>query len=119
MGGDFDIVAATERALSAATHLTPVDDGAVEGLRALARKIQAWDQIVDYALEDLEGAPKGARPAVPQNDNVSLSAYLKYCDQLGLSPAGRKALALKKEGESAKAVKLRALQGGKAGKRKA
>lgn len=118
MDGDFDIVAATERALSAATHLTPADAGAVEGLRALARKIQAWDQIVDWALEDASER-EGARPAVPQNDNVSLSAYLKYCDQLGLSPAGRKALALKKEGESAKAVKLRALQGGKAGKRKA
>lgn len=109
-----DLVEATETAIAAATHLTRMDEGAVEALRALARKIDAWDQIVEWALDD---AREGSRPSVPQNDNVSLSAYLKYCDQLGLSPAGRKVLQLKQEGASAKSAKLTALRGGKAGAR--
>ena len=52
---------------------------------------------------------------VPQNDNVSISAYLKYCDQLGLSPAGRKSLEIDKGGESSgsKLGKLRGVHGGK------
>jgi hypothetical protein len=108
-----DLVGATERAIAAAGHLTAMDEGALEALRALARKIDAWDVIVGWALGDVAESGGKARPAVPQNDNVSISAYLKYCDQLGLSPAGRKALALRKEGESAKARKLKALQGGK------
>lgn len=109
-----DLVGETERAIAAADHLTDMDAGALEGLRALARKIDAWDQIVDWALDDA-GEREGARPAVPQNDNVSLSAYLKYCDQLGLSPAGRKSLEVKKVAASAKQAKLVALRGGAAG----
>ena len=101
-------------AIKVAAHLTAMDAGTVQALLALARKIDAWDTIVDWALDDVADSDGKARPAVPQNDNVSLSAYLKYCDQLGLSPAGRKALALKKEGESAKSAKLTALRGGKA-----
>jgi hypothetical protein len=108
---NLDLVAETERAIAAADHLTDMDAGAIEALRALARKIQAWDRIVEFALEDAGGD----RPSVPQNDNVSLSAYLKYCDQLGLSPAGRKSLDVKKAGASAKAAKLVALRGGAAG----
>lgn len=111
--GGLDLVAETERAIEAADHLTDMDAGAVEALRALARKIQAWDQIVEWALDDARDS--GGRPTVPQNDNVSLSAYLKYCDQLGLSPAGRKSLDVKKAGASAKAAKLVALRGGVAG----
>lgn len=95
----MDLVAATETSIAAAGHLDPMDAGAVEALRALARKIQAWDVIVDWALDD---AADGKRPSVPQNDNVSISAYLKYCDQLGLSPAGRKALTSKSIGDSPK-----------------
>jgi hypothetical protein len=92
-----DLVEATERAISAAVHLTAQDDGAVEALRALARKIDAWDQIVEYALDDLAGESRdGARPKVPQNDNVSISAYLKFCESLGLTPAGREKLTAKK-----------------------
>ena len=105
---ELDLIEATETAIAAAGHLTDMDAGAVEALRALARKIQAWDQIVEWALDD--AADSGGRPSVPQNDNVSLSAYLKYCDQLGLSPAGRKSLDVKKAGESAKAAKLTALR---------
>lgn len=108
-----DLVGQTEKALAAAGHLTDADVGAVEALRALARKIDAWDQIVDWALEDAHERESG-RPVVPQNDNVSISAYLKACDQLGLTPIGRKALALTKETTSGKAAKLTALRGGKA-----
>lgn len=109
----IDMVAATEKALEAASrNLTDADAGAVEALRALARKIDAWDQIVEWALDDASET-RGARPAVPQNDNVSISAYLKYCDQLGLSPAGRKALGVRDGGVSGKKAKLTALRGGK------
>ena len=110
-----ELVDATERAIVAADHLTPMDLGAVEALRALARKIDAWDQIVEWALDDARD--DDSRPRVPQNDNVSFSAYLKYCDQLGLTPAGRKVLQLRQEGASAKSAKLTALRGGKTGAR--
>jgi hypothetical protein len=103
----LDLIAATEVSIDAATHLGPTDAGAVEALRALARKIQAWDQIVEWAVED--AAEDGTRPTVPQNDNVSLSAYLKYCDQLGLSPAGRKDLDLKRERAGGKLAAVRSL----------
>lgn len=107
-----DLVVATEASIAAAAHLTDMDKGAVDALLKLARKIDAWDQIVDWAIDDA-GDREGARPAVPANDNVSISAYLKYCDQLGLSPAGRKALELKQGGASAKQAKLTALRGGR------
>lgn len=108
------LVEATEKAIKAATHLTDMDAGALQAMRELARKIDAWDVIVDWALDDAAAAGPGARPAVPQNDNVSISAYLKYCDQLGLSPAGRKALALKEAAVSGKSAKLTMLRGGAA-----
>jgi hypothetical protein len=107
----IDLVAETEKAIQAATHLTDADAGAVEAMRALARKIDAWDQIVEFALED--AAEREGRPSVPANDNVSISVYLKYCDQLGLSPAGRSALGLRDGGVSDKKAKLTALRGGK------
>ena len=110
-----ELVAATEAAIAAASHLTDMDQGAVEALRALARKIDAWDVIVGFALDDVSASGNGGRPAVPRNDNVSISAYLKYCDQLGLSPAGRKSLEIDKAGESggSKLGKLRTVHGGK------
>lgn len=85
-----DLIAATEAAIEAASHLTPMDAAAVEAMRLLARKIDAWDTIVQWALED--AAADDSRPRVPQNDNVSISAYLKYADALGLTPAARGAL---------------------------
>lgn len=107
-----DLVKATEEAIAAASHLVDSDQGAVEAMRALARKIDAWDEIVAWAIEDAAGQD-GKRPSVPQNDNVSISAYLKYCDQLGLTPAGRKALDIDKAGESggSKLGKLRSVHG--------
>lgn len=102
-----DLVQATEDAIKAADHLTPMDEGALEAMRALARKIDAWDQVVEWALDDARGR-EGARPTVPQNDNVSISAYLKFAESLGLTPAGRSKLAEKKP--EAKGGKLRGLQ---------
>jgi len=80
---------ATDAAIKAADHLTDADAGAVEALRMLARKIDAWDVIVAWALDDVADRD-GGRPAVPANDNVALPSYLKYCESLGLTPAGRK-----------------------------
>jgi len=80
-------------ALKAATHLA--DDrfrGSKAALLALARKIDAWDIIVRYAIEDRDAEAKGGRPTVPQNDNVSISAYAKLSEQMGLTPTGQKAL---------------------------
>lgn len=99
-----DLVAATEAAIKKATHLTPMDDGAVEALRALARKIDAWDQIVEWALD--EAADEERRPMVPANDNVSLPTYLKYCESLGLTPLGRSKATIEKESGNGKAGKL-------------
>jgi hypothetical protein len=69
----------------------------MSALLALARKIDAWDVIVAWASEDAEEF--GSRPTVPQNDNVSISAYLKGCEQLGLTPSGRAALTKAKPAE--------------------
>jgi hypothetical protein len=84
------LVEATESAFAAASHLTDIDMGAMSALLALARKIDAWDVIVEWAIED--ASDSSARPAVPTSDNVSISAYLKGCEQLGLTPSGRAAI---------------------------
>jgi hypothetical protein len=83
-----DVLDATEAAIKAASHLTDMDKGAIEALRSLAAKIDAWDVIVDWANDDVEGV-EGKRPAVPANDNVSIPTYLKFCESLGLTPTGR------------------------------
>lgn len=72
-----------------------VDAATVAAAGALARKIDAWDVIVQWAFED--AAEGESRPAVPQNDNVSLSSFLKYCEALGLTPSARGELVAKKE----------------------
>jgi hypothetical protein len=102
-----DVREALEKSVAAASHLTPMDAGAVEAARALADKIDAWDAIVEWALDDAGDKP-GARPAVPQNDNVSIPSYLKFCESLGLTPAGRARLPEKKqEAPSGKLALLR------------
>jgi hypothetical protein len=98
-----DVTDATESALEAAKHLTDVDEGAVAALRALARKIDAWDEIVAWAEEDA-AERKDGRPKVPANDNVSIATYLKFCESLGLTPTGRKALELKETARGKLAV---------------
>jgi hypothetical protein len=109
-----DLVEATEKAITAARHLTDMDAGAVQALRDLARKIEAWDQIVDWALDDAADR-EGARPVVPANDNVSLPSYLKFCESLGLTPAGRLKLGDKKEPKSGTLTQLRSAAPRRAG----
>ena len=58
--------------------------------RALAWKIDHWDELAEQAISDAEAKGKGARPAVPQNDNTSLPTFLKYCAALGLVPEEEK-----------------------------
>lgn len=92
---DMSLVDALERSLRNAKHLRARDSAAVVAARKLARKIDAWDIIVDWAFEDIEDV-KGGRPAVPTNDNVSLSSFLKYMETLGLvSPVEESAGAAK------------------------
>lgn len=110
-----DVLGSLEESIKAAAHLTDLDLGAVEALRALARKIDAWDVIADWALDD--AADEDRRPAVPQNDNVSISAFLKGCEQLGLTPTGRKALDVKVE-EGSGGTNLGNLQAAAARRRK-
>jgi len=107
-----DVRRALETSIAQAKHLSKLDDAAVAAARALADKIDAWDVIVQFALADIAGV-KGARPAVPQNDNVSLSAFLRYCEALGLTPMSRKALEAK-TGGGGKLKQMREAQGGSA-----
>lgn len=88
----MSIAESVKKAIEAAEHLSDEDAAAVEALRALARKIDAWDEIVQMALDD--AAESGSRPKVPANDNTSLPTFLKYCESLGLTPTGRKGLGL-------------------------
>jgi hypothetical protein len=83
------VAEALERSLKNAPHLRARHSAAVAAARALARKIDAWDQIVDWANED--AAESGSRPKVPANDNVSLASFGKYLDMLGLMPADENA----------------------------
>ncbi len=75
---------ALESAIAAASHLTARDAAAVAAARALAAKIDAWEQIVSWALDD--AAQSGSRPAVPANDNTTLPTFLKYMEALQLVP---------------------------------
>lgn len=81
---DESLSEALDRAISNAGHLRAKDAAAVKAARDLARKIDAWDVIVDWALEDARETR--GRPRVPQNDNVSLETFRKYLDVLGLTP---------------------------------
>lgn len=103
-------------ALAASPHVdrNGADAGAVEALLALARKIDAWDEIVDLAME--QAVSEGRKPTVPQHDNTSLSTFLKYCEALGLTPATRKAMVAdgKPEGDEVDELKARRRQKQKA-----
>lgn len=104
-----DVLDATLKAVAAASHLTAMDDGAVEALLTLAQKIDTDDAVREAYLTQM---PEGGRPL--QLDNVSIPTYLKFCDALGLTPAGRERLAEKKgPAGGGKLAKLRAVQGGK------
>lgn len=90
--------AATEEAIAQATteqRLGKSDAGAVAALRVLARKIDSEDQMRELALQ--AAADSGGKP--PPIDNVSIPTYLKYCESLGLTPAGRRPAATTGKGE--------------------
>lgn len=94
------VVAETARSVKAATHLTDMDAGAVAVLLQMAKS-------VDYLLEHDGLTPDG------KLDNVSIPTYLRYCESLGLTPAGRVKLSEKKEAAGGKLAQLRSIQGGK------
>lgn len=88
---------ALDKALAAARKqgvVSDLDAGTIRAAQALADKIDAWDQIVAWAFEDAEDSG-ASRPAVPQNDNVSLASFLKYMNDLGLTPSARSSAASK------------------------
>ena len=93
--------------------VSDLDAGTIRAAQALADKIDAWDQIVEWAFKDQREA-EASRPAVPPNDNVSLASFLKYMNDLGLTPAARVAAAGKAAGKGGGAPvgKLEALQAG-------
>lgn len=96
----FDsVLEATEASIKAATHLTLLDAGAVEVLRHLARTIDGIGDE-DDDLDDDARKPKSL-------DNVTIPTYLKACDALGLTPAGRVRLDEKKEASGGKLALLR------------
>jgi hypothetical protein len=77
-----------------------MDEGAVAVLRKLAETLDHPDfPVIDGKF-----------------DNVTQSVYLRYCEQLGLTPAGRKALGEKKEQGGGKLAQLRSVQGGNTAK---
>lgn len=90
-----EIEEATEKALGAAIHLTDMDQGAVEVLRRMARLI---DSQSESGL-----TPDG------KLDNVTIPTYLKYCDALGMTPAGRLKLGSAKGAPDGKLTGLRSV----------
>jgi hypothetical protein len=107
-----DLLDATNAAIAAAKHLTPMDAGSVEAIRQLAVKIDVMDDYFDALADD--AVEHNRRP--PSQDNVSIPTYLKYAEALGLTPNGRtKALieAPKGAGASGTLGKLQGLKGGK------
>lgn len=85
----LSVADALEASIAAASHLTARDSAAIAAARALADKIDQWDRIVQWAVED--AAEVEGRPKVPANDNTSLPTFLKYVDALGLVPLIEKA----------------------------
>ena len=91
---------ATEAAIGAATHLTKMDAGAIAATLKVAKQI-------DYLLAN-DGLNESGK-----FDNVSVPVYLKYCNELGLTPLGRTKLVDGKTKQTAS--KLGALKSGLAG----
>lgn len=97
------VLEATEQSLGAAKHLTEMDAGAVQALRALASKI---DDMTAPRVDEY------GEPTEAKFDNVTIPTYLKYCESLGLTPAGRDRLNVKKDEGAKPGGQLIALQGG-------
>lgn len=73
----------TEAAFKAATHLTSEHQGLMTATLMLADKIDQWDLIVQWAVEDANR--KSGKPVVPAHDNTSFASYLKFMDALGFT----------------------------------
>lgn len=86
---------ATEEAIDAATHLTKMDSGAISAVLKVARQI-------DYLMAN-DGLNESGK-----FDNVSIPVFLKYCNELGLTPMGR--TKLEPDKAPGKTGKLLALQ---------
>lgn len=97
------VLEALEESLRSASHLEPKHAATVGAARALAAKIDAWDVIVQWALEDASETT-GQRPKVPVNDNTSLGTYSKYLEQLGLTVSAAKPAAVKPAEQSESAA---------------
>lgn len=107
-----ELEAATKAALEAAQHLTKQDAGATEALLTVARKVDQDEERWALALQWAEAMK--VKP--PARDNVSLPTYLKFCESLGLTPAGRTKLGETKS--EAPGGKLALLRGEAQAKRK-
>lgn len=94
----LSVLESLEASLAVATHLEPKHAATVGAARALAAKIDAWDTIVQWALEDAHDAR--SRPTVPANDNTSLGTYARYLEQLGLTVPAAKSSPAKKASET-------------------
>jgi len=105
MGSVLD---ATERAIKA-SKLTSMDVGAVAALRVLALKIDTEAELREIALAYAE--ENHLKP--PSADNVSIPTYLKFCESLGMTPAGRVRLNAKKETAGGNLAKLRSVKTGR------
>lgn len=101
---DLSVAEAVEEAIKTATHLTTADFAAVAALRVLAVKMDALADSRAGVTEDGELTEDKKRGL----DNVTAPTFLKYCSELGLTPAGRKALASKEGGTGAKPSGVRA-----------
>lgn len=80
----LSVLESLEISITASTHLEPRHAATVGAARALARKIDAWDVIIEWALDDASQS-ENARPKVPANDNTSLGTYSRYLEQLALT----------------------------------
>ena len=90
---ELSVRKATDESINAASHLGPMDSGAVAALRRLADRLDSQD---------------GA------SDNTLAPTYLRYCDALGLTPSARVGLAAS-DGQPAtgsRLAQLRAIAGG-------
>lgn len=101
-----EVWAALEEAIEKATaerRLDAKDKATLAAARVLARKIDEEQARWDYCYEweqrwfewsrdvdgDFDAEPPKAPPKPPPMDNVSLPTFLRYCESLGLTPAGR------------------------------
>jgi hypothetical protein len=95
----LDIWKTTNDSVQAAKRaglITALDEGAVVVLLQMAQRLD------DVEFPVFDG----------KFDNVTQGLYLKYCESLGLTPAGRTRLEDKKESGGGKLAHLRSVQGG-------